>query len=112
MSKYIIKNCKSFISNDICELYSQKGVHLSSYIYCKDKNCLLKQIVEKCKKEIRVYRNTLLPNDGTNTLHFGRQSFAYDILQMLDIEEINPKIKRSECPYGGIDCAWCTEECE
>lgn len=22
------------------------------------------------------------------------------------------KIKRSECPYGGIDCAWCTEECE
>ena len=72
----------------------------------------LEQIVEKCKKEIRVYRNTLLPNDGTNTLHFGRQLFAYDILQMLDIEEINPKIKRSECPYGGIDCAWCGEECE
>lgn len=22
------------------------------------------------------------------------------------------KIKRSECPYGGIDCAWCTEDCE
>ena len=22
------------------------------------------------------------------------------------------KIKRSECPYGGIDCAWCGEECE
>lgn len=22
------------------------------------------------------------------------------------------KIKRSECPYGGIDCAWCSEICE
>ena len=22
------------------------------------------------------------------------------------------KIKRSECPYGGIDCAWCGEDCE
>lgn len=22
------------------------------------------------------------------------------------------KIKRSECPYGGIDCAWCLEDCE
>lgn len=22
------------------------------------------------------------------------------------------KIKRSECPYGGIDCAWCDEICE
>lgn len=22
------------------------------------------------------------------------------------------KIKRSECPYKGIDCAWCTEDCE
>lgn len=22
------------------------------------------------------------------------------------------KIKRSECLYGGIDCAWCMEDCE
>lgn len=21
-------------------------------------------------------------------------------------------IKRSECPYRGIDCAWCGEDCE
>lgn len=27
-------------------------------------------------------------------------------------DEQKKKIKRSECPYGGIDCAWCTEECE
>lgn len=110
--KYIIKNCPA------CRQY-QVGIYTCDDLYdcdlqrCQDcTDCVMKQIVEKCKKEIRVYRNTLLPNDGTNTLHFGRQSFAYDILQMLDIEEINPKIKRSQCPYGGIDCAWCAEECE
>ena len=27
-------------------------------------------------------------------------------------EEKKKKIKRSECPYGGIDCAWCGEDCE
>lgn len=27
-------------------------------------------------------------------------------------EEENNPIKRSECPYKGIDCAWCTEDCE
>ena len=26
--------------------------------------------------------------------------------------EEKKKIKRSECPYGGIDCAWCGEDCE
>lgn len=33
--------------------------------------------------------------------------------QCIDQEcEENKPTKRSECPYGGIDCAWCTEECE
>ena len=108
MSKYIIKNCE-------CKVKGKTTLCVRDVPYKKCENitdCKLKQIVEKCKKEIRVYRNTLLPNDGTNTLHFGRQSFAYDILQMLDIEEINPKIKRSQCPYGGIDCAWCGEDCK
>ena len=112
--KYVIKNCPNLshaIMADGTERHFQCGLEIDKY--CQDcTDCVMKQIVDKCKKEIRVYRDTLLPNDGTNTLHFGRQSFAYDILQMLDIEEINPKIKRSECPYGGIDCAWCTEECE
>ena len=27
-------------------------------------------------------------------------------------QEEKKKIKRSECPYGGIDCAWCLEDCE
>jgi hypothetical protein len=79
MSKYIIKNCPAY--SDYCE-------EIKSY-ECQDiNNCVIKQIVEKCKKEITAYRNTLLPNDGTNTLHFGRQSLAYDILKLLDIQEV------------------------
>lgn len=83
----IIRNCpaiyeygKGLCCNDL---------KFDEHTLCQDcTDCLLKQIVEKCKKEIRVYRDTLLPNDGTNTLHFGRQSFAYDILKLLDIQEV------------------------
>lgn len=81
MSKYIIKNCECILPSGTC--------FVKSPIQCQDcTDCVMKQIVEKCKKEITAYRNTLLPNDGTNTLHFGMQSFAYDILQLLDIEEV------------------------
>lgn len=81
MNKYIIKNCPTLMGNRLCY-----GKVTRQCADCND--CVMKQIVEKCKKEIKVYRNTLLPNDGTNTLHFGRQSFAYDILQLLDIQEV------------------------
>ena len=34
------------------------------------------------------------------------------ILKIMDKGLNNQKIKSSECPYGGIDCAWCMEDCE
>ena len=45
----------------------------------------------------------------------------YDNPELLGVENVKSdiiaqeekkKIKRSECPYGGIDCAWCDEDCE
>ena len=36
----------------------------------------------------------------------------YDIKSDIIAQEEKNKIKRSECPYGGIDCAWCGEDCE
>lgn len=85
MSKYIIKNCPCYDT----EYEECLNTFRDEYKKCYDRtDCVMKQIVEKCKKEIRVYRNTILPNDGTNTLHFGRQSFAYDILKLLDIQEV------------------------
>lgn len=84
---YVIRNCPSILRmTKVCDAYETTR---DLPQLCKDcTDCVLKQIVEKCKKEIRVYRDTLLPNDGTNTLHFGRQSFAYDILKLLDIQEV------------------------
>ena len=28
-----------------------------------------------------------------------------------DFRDDKGRVIRSKCPYGGIDCAWCTEEC-
>lgn len=82
-NKYIIKNCPDYIDNGYTCCWT--GTHKPFCPDCTD--CVMKQIARKCKKEIDVYRNTQLPNDGANTLHFGRQSFAYDILKLLDIQE-------------------------
>ena len=42
-----------------------------------------------------------------------REKVEYDVWSEQCAEQARQeKIKRSECPYGGIDCAWCTEECE
>lgn len=40
------------------------------------------------------------------------EKIEYDIKSDMIAQEENKKIKRSECPYGGIDYAWCGEDCE
>ena len=40
------------------------------------------------------------------------EKIEYDIKSDMIVQEEKKKIKRSECPYGGIDCAWCLEDCE
>lgn len=40
------------------------------------------------------------------------EKIEYDIKNDMIAQEEKKKIKRSECPYGGIDCAWCDEDCE
>lgn len=82
--KYTIKNCPCRMERHEDDCFGHTGY----YNCCACTDCVLKQIAEKCRKEIRVYRKTVLPNDGINTLHFGRQSFAYDILRLLDIQEV------------------------
>ena len=64
--KYIIKNCPA-INDRLCKL--EKGL-----THCVDvSNCILKQIVEKCKEN---YANE---NHG----------LADEILSLLEIEEVN-----------------------
>lgn len=73
MSKYIIKNCPAcFLCSDkhVCDENNDK--------YCKDiTDCVLKQIVEKCK----LFQNNYLVNDGVQLL-------TTNILNSLDIQEV------------------------
>lgn len=68
--KYIIRNCPSFY-RDFCG-----ADDTDDYFCCDETNCILKQIVEKCK----LFQNNYLVNDGVQLL-------TTNILNSLDIEE-------------------------
>lgn len=40
------------------------------------------------------------------------EKIEYDMKSDTIVQEEKKKIKRSEYPYGGIDCAWCGEDYE
>jgi hypothetical protein len=65
MSKYIIKNCPTLMGNRLCY-----GKTIKQCVDCTD--CILKQIVKKCKKSLEV---SYCP-------------IEQEILQLLDIQEV------------------------
>ena len=78
--KYIIKNCPAFIKGDPrphkCKAYERGICHTKS-------NCLLKQIVEKCKSD-----TCKIVEAKTNKfLGYRTSPLAQEILSMLEIEE-------------------------
>ena len=82
MSKYIIKNCPVYnTKHSICNKKSK-------VIKCSDiTDCLLKQIVEKCKKAINTYDNGEYYEDDVDTF-MGESIMAQSILDLLDISEV------------------------
>ena len=70
--KYIVKNCPA-----ITEYKFPDKVHKDccqcTYGYCKDIDCVIKQVIETCNSR----KGTIMEN------------FAERILDMFDIEEIN-----------------------
>ena len=69
--KYIIKNCPALLISGICNGRNVKG------LACKNNtNCLLKQIVEKCRDV-----------SGYSDFAFGQRDKADEILSILEIEE-------------------------
>ena len=77
--KYIVKNCPLYEQYDYFNIgrcknsNSCNGIHTD---FCKDiSNCLLKQIVEKCK--------------SISAECFDQWCFANYILESLEIEEVN-----------------------
>lgn len=76
--KYKIKNCRGVYYNG--EYCGDSGVE------CKDCiDCLLKQIVEMCKKA----QKTQWVNNKKKPYSPSKASFARDILKLLEIEEAN-----------------------
>ena len=78
-NKYIVKNCPA-----ITEYKFPDKVHKDccqcTYGYCKDIDCVIKQVIEKCKEYM-----TVLEKYKHNTKDCGFDN----ILQLFDIEEIN-----------------------
>ena len=79
----------------------------------------IKYIIEQLEyKEYDVFIEYLF-NKIINEVKMNREQkerliekIEYDIKSDMIVQEEKKKIKRSECPYGGIDCAWCDEDCE
>lgn len=82
MRKYIIKNCTSY-----CEFEKEYtcGVETKE-LFCEDNtDCLLKQIVEKCKGVQEKFYDAV----HSRYLSPSKAKFAREILDLLQIEEIN-----------------------
>lgn len=92
MNKYIIKNCPCYIDmplgihDRVCRLGEKvKPDYKGLYVYCQDcTNCVMKQIVEKCKKVQELeYQKGRLKCKSPSKAKFGRE-----ILKLLDIQEV------------------------
>lgn len=81
--KYIVKNCPCYWhigGDDGCDLDNMKACE-------DDNNCIIKQIVELCKKEKEPIC-TIDDDNGTSTTYFKNDIYlANKILEALEIEE-------------------------
>ena len=85
MSKYIIKNCPCFVEYENKLNLCCNGEGDGECQNCTD--CLLKQIVEKCKNAIKTYENEEFYEDDCDRF-LGECSMARDVLDILDIREV------------------------
>ena len=81
MSKYIIKNCLSYV-NGVCD---------NQDMFCQDcTDCVMKQIVELCK-DAQSECSCKNPNKDIDCFECtsgGRAELGTEILELLDIQEV------------------------
>lgn len=77
--KCIVKNCAAITEYKFPDSKVHKDCCQCTYGYCKDIDCVIKQVIEKCKV---VYNTERLNRYKTNGF-----ILANDILQLFDIEE-------------------------
>lgn len=88
--KYIIKNCPNYLPDffyfGACKCEKGSSINGRYIDNCKDvTDCLLKQVVEKCKKA----QKTQWVNNKKKPYSPSKSAFARDILKDLEIEEVN-----------------------
>ena len=83
MSRYIIKNCPCY--DHSVEDWNCLG---SDTTECKNGHCILKQIVEKCKKYIENYNDKAFYDKDDVQILMGKVMLSQSILsEILDIQE-------------------------
>lgn len=82
MQKYVVKNCpvyKPEIYKDCCDI--------DGNYKCKDiDNCLIKQVIEKCKEAISTYDNEEFYEDDCD-YYLGQSHMAQEILELFEVKE-------------------------
>lgn len=79
--KYVIKNCE--------QIHSSDNFCWSKNVFCQDCTyCLLKQIVELCKKIIFLNGSTDFTDVDMYKHAVGENFVARQILKLLDIQEV------------------------
>ena len=87
--KYIIRNCPAIYGIDDGFLCSDREDDESEK-YCYDcTDCIMKQIVEKCKKYIENYNDKVFYDKDDVKILMGKVMLSQSILsELLDIQEI------------------------
>lgn len=84
MNKYVIKNCPNLyelLDGLVCTVTDDED-------YCADcTDCLLKQVVDKCKKAIKTYDNEEFYEDDAD-IFMGESNMASTILDIFEIQEV------------------------
>lgn len=85
MDKYIIKNCPCYNKDYSCQ--SKDNI---TGKYCQDcTDCVMKQIVELCKKYIENYNNKVFYDNDDVKILMGKVMLSQSILsEILDMQEV------------------------
>ena len=91
MSKYIIKNCPCIKHSDEIEIDNRcMSTQDDAYFFCEDNtDCIMKQIVEKCKKYIENYNDKVFYDEDDVKILMGKVMLSQSILsEFLEIQEV------------------------
>lgn len=83
MSKYVVKNCPCVSTSSENEplCYECLNNNPSEPWRCMDRDCLIKQVIEKCNKAVKI-----ADLEGLNGVY--RRGLANEILQLFEIKEV------------------------